>query len=448
MKLSWFDWKSIGRAVLVLGLCLAPLAAAAQDDGKSPEVEALFKSAEKNEDAGRLDAALADYGRIIELAPDDGDAYSGRGFIYLKKKDYDRAINDFTKRIELAPDNFYAYYARGHAYFEKGDYEKSIDDHTRELELEARRTVGLIERGRAYQKLKRTDEAIADFNAAIAFSLEPAGYRARGFAFRDKGDAAGAIGDLRYYLAAVPDDSAVRDELLKLGVKALELPAPVLRDDPKIPAKARELFASGIQKFGDSAYDGALADLTAAIDLYPSFAVAYYYRGVVNDAAGSLIYFREINADYTKAIALDPKLAAAYIARAHSQFYNSQKQKSLADLARALALDPKNARAYLYRGIFAQNDARKPADFGQAIRLAPFFAEAYLERAEFYAGRKQYAKALADYDAVLKLNPNEYRVFEGRAAIYCEQGKKELAAENEQKIEALGGQVDFPCADK
>ena len=42
---------------------------------------------------------------VIQLNPDDTNAYSNRGAVFVSKGDYDRAIADFTKAIELDPNN-------------------------------------------------------------------------------------------------------------------------------------------------------------------------------------------------------------------------------------------------------------------------------------------------------------------------------------------------------
>src|SRR4051812_46240548 len=86
-------------AAVVFGLVLQIQTNFAQTE-TNPLIEALFKSAEKNADEGKLDAAIADYNKIIAIAPEDADAFYGRGYIYLRKADYDKAIADFTKTLE------------------------------------------------------------------------------------------------------------------------------------------------------------------------------------------------------------------------------------------------------------------------------------------------------------------------------------------------------------
>ena len=50
------------------------------------------------------DWAIEDYDTVIEMNPDNVEAYIHRGLAYHHKGEYDRAIRDFTKAIELKPN--------------------------------------------------------------------------------------------------------------------------------------------------------------------------------------------------------------------------------------------------------------------------------------------------------------------------------------------------------
>lgn len=58
--------------------------------------------------------------------------------------------------------------------------------------------------------------------------------------------------------------------------------------------------------------DRAIADHTRAIELDPTYAAAYYNRGVAHDGKGDS---DDAIADYTRAIEIEPKFASACIAR-------------------------------------------------------------------------------------------------------------------------------------
>ena len=53
-------------------------------------------------------------------------------------------------------------------------------------------------------------------------------------------------------------------------------------------------------------FDGAIADISRAIELDPKVAAAYYWRGLAKRAKQDLM---GANADFDRAIAIDPKFA-------------------------------------------------------------------------------------------------------------------------------------------
>jgi len=55
------------------------------------------------------DKAIEYYEKIIELYPNDAEAYYNMGFAYSNKSDYDKAIECYKKAIILNPDYAEAY---------------------------------------------------------------------------------------------------------------------------------------------------------------------------------------------------------------------------------------------------------------------------------------------------------------------------------------------------
>jgi tetratricopeptide (TPR) repeat protein len=80
---------------------------------------------------GDLAGAVADYGRALELYPDDDSqaiAYLTRGNARKDQGDLQGAIADYSQAIASHPGHADAYLSRGLAYMEAGEREKAIAD--------------------------------------------------------------------------------------------------------------------------------------------------------------------------------------------------------------------------------------------------------------------------------------------------------------------------------
>ncbi|NQT14831.1 MAG: tetratricopeptide repeat protein [Planctomycetes bacterium] len=137
---------------------------------------------------GDSNASLAEYSRMVQLSPEDPQAYGDRAMAYLNKGNYrkrtrhvsawrqrcfDKAITDFTTAIRLAPKDASLYLWRGIAFRARGQLNKAIADLTEALRLEPEGPRAYVERSVAHQQKGEMDEAKADSAKAehLAMSL-------------------------------------------------------------------------------------------------------------------------------------------------------------------------------------------------------------------------------------------------------------------------------------
>ncbi|NMG22993.1 CHAT domain-containing tetratricopeptide repeat protein, partial [Brasilonema bromeliae] len=81
---------------------------------------------------------------------------------------------------------------------------------------------------------------------------------------------------------------------------------------------------------------------------------------------------------------------------------------------------------YLYRGnsyLYKKEYDRALADYNQAIKLDQNYAQAYNSRGISYTNKKDYDRAIADYNQAIKLEPNSAQAYIGRGVSY--NNKKE-----------------------
>tara|TARA_B100002003_G_C14135101_1_gene545823 strand:+ start:428 stop:2203 length:1776 start_codon:yes stop_codon:yes gene_type:complete len=198
--------------------------------------------------------------------------------------------------------------------------------------------------------------------------------------------------------------------------------------------------------FEEEDYLGALVSLTSILANQPDNNKAYELRG---NAYKELGKYEKAEADYTKAINLDPENSEPYYAR--SDLYNKQIKdgafnvsnrkekyvtssatidKAAVDYTKAINLDPekRNALQNLYKanekyskGIRYYNlnqYSRAEAYYSKAIELNPKYTDAYYNRARAYEKLKQYDKAEADYNKTIELDAKYINAYSKRANLY------------------------------
>lgn len=128
--------------------------------------------------------------------------------------------------------------------------------------------------------------------------------------------------------------------------RAIELYTYILNRKPKKSVRALVYIHRGMAFFGESNYDKALEDFTAAIQLEPDNPRIYFYRGVVQrfrkDLNGALL-------DLNRSLELDPYHFDSLYNRAQVYFSLGNYVQAAEDCRQALALKPKipEARRFL-----------------------------------------------------------------------------------------------------
>ncbi len=77
---------------------------------------------------GEYESAIADATRAIQLNPNAAEAYTARGYAYLKTLSLDRAISDFDKGVSLPTRSRDTYLGRARAYAYMGDFDRALAD--------------------------------------------------------------------------------------------------------------------------------------------------------------------------------------------------------------------------------------------------------------------------------------------------------------------------------
>src|SRR5262249_19051793 len=102
--------------------------------------------------------------------------------------------------------------------------------------------------------------------------------------------------------------------------------SPLLADD--VDNSARKMLVCGQKAAKKHEYEAALKCFDGAIEISPSWALPYYYRGLIRDQMGQS--FKAL-ADLDKSIKLDARRAIAFAARARAYANLGDFAKGLQD---------------------------------------------------------------------------------------------------------------------
>lgn len=291
-----------------------------------------------------------------------------RGVKALDAKDYDAAITNFTRAIRLDPNDINAHMRRGLAYAGKGSVQLATIDYTRAIHMNPSAATLYGLRGDAFLSVDEFSLAIADYDEAIRLDpKKPSYFDSRAKAYLLKGDYAKASVDYQ---------------------KAARLSSP-LWGELSLPSKEPH----------------AISNLTAAIEMDPTNADAYYNRGIAYRSTGDYV---TATADLSEAIRLGRKTAETYVARGTAYREAREYGRAIDDFTEAIRIDPKDGDAYQARGIThvrLKESEAAIADFSEAIHLGVKTADCYTNRGEAYARQRAWAAAIADYAEAVRIDP-------------------------------------------
>lgn len=191
-------WRP-GLVVLLLALCLVPLAQASGPSQAWHDLRGTFQDEWKYQDnltaygkvlalnpgsaaawEGRGDAllwfgkypeALEAYNRSLELDPGSCTAWAGKGGVLVIIYRPDEALEAFNRSLALDPDSGDAWSGKGLALLRVERYNESLDAYDRAISLDPKNPELWVWKGWAYTWDNRTAEGFAACNHALA--LDP-----------------------------------------------------------------------------------------------------------------------------------------------------------------------------------------------------------------------------------------------------------------------------------
>ena len=329
--------------------------------------EAYTYRAMAYEKLGMLDSAKADFNQALKLKPGFLPALFYRGVMYYNTGEYQKALDDLSAVLKAKPKFVKAYIYRGLTYEAIGNNKEAVYDYTAAIELKLKNYEVYYRRGLLYEKQNMPRSAIEDFSKALDINKNfGEGYLHRG----------------KMYVVTGADSLALLD-----FEKVKELTDTI-----------KEVYMlSGDLNFKAGNYKAAAADYSVLVekfrvrdgDLYFKRAEAYFLDS----------NYQAAYKEYSRTLKVIPRFDKAVVGQAKVYMARGKESSALPLLRKALAFNPQNGDAFYLRGLiyFNKKDYDKALpDFNESIKYAPRAA------AYFYRGSCKFEKG-DKYGACLDL---------------------------------------------
>ena len=308
-----------------------------------------------------------------------------QGMEQVNAGSYVQAIDTFDAYLNRHAGDNASYYFRGQAKYFTGDFAGALQDFEQALRLYPEGDEHYLTRtwrGMARSALGEYEGALADFDESLRTYAEDS---ARAWAYLGRGRTQHA---LREYEAAIHDyEQAIRldADLAWLGY-----------------------WGRGNARYCLRQLAAAIADFDAALRLNPNDAFIFYKRGTAWYGLGQ---YGKALADYDTALNLDTELGTAFHARGLVQHSRGHMEEAIEDYNATLLWTSKEEvllHTYYRRGnawYALGNFAAAAADYEEVLRRNPECPSAYYARgnARYMLGLREEAKA--DYAMYHRLIP-------------------------------------------
>jgi tetratricopeptide (TPR) repeat protein len=312
------------------------------------------------------------------------------------------AMKDLERALEVDPDMGSAHLLIGRLQALPGGDDdrarKAIDAAIRLLRDDPEQlSIALVARGRLTED---RDATLADFNRAL--ELDPRNLdalRMRALLYLERGEGEKALEDFEKLLQLNPNDLLIH-----------QAAAQALR---------------GLQQ-----YDKALEHLDQVILAEPRAALAYVLRAQILEEMGKV---PEAIQSLSEAITVEPKNLGALLARARLYVIQDQFDLARQDVDQVLRLQPRLPQAILLRSLVSaaqEQFTQAIGDLLPLVRRNPDNLELKMQLATYYEADRRLAAAIELYTEILQADPDQWLTLRRRGDAYLSQGKQQEAIQD------------------
>lgn len=392
---------------------------------EAPAAQRAIRELARNNVALRIEAPQEAVADPLASAPKTANDYIRRGSALLDRSDWDGAVAALDAAVKLDPSSADALAIRGFAHSWRGQYDAADHDLTAAAVIEPDNYHVLRGRGFLAYEQENYADALRFFGRALAEQPEDVPVRGwRAFVFFRLRNYEAALQDAQQTTKLTPkwsDMYVLRASIYhRLGQpdRAMAEASALTALKPN-NADARGQASSIYRRLGKR--EEAMREIDRAIELEPS--PAYYLNRMDlrdwGDVTGRLV-------DVDAALRLDPKNEEALRTKATLQRRNGDLAGAIATLSNAIRRTPKDSDLLSMRGqayYLADRKQEAERDFAAARAVAK-------EAADFnnICWNKAIAdidlpSALADCDAAVAAEPDNYMQVDSRAFVLLKLGR-------------------------
>jgi tetratricopeptide (TPR) repeat protein len=324
---------------------------------------------------GRVDEAIAEDRKALEMQPDDPLVHNNLGYSLVQKGKMDEGMAQYEKALQLNPGFALAHYNLGNAFLKKGNLDGAIAQFQKAQQINPGTPLAHNNLGIALAQENRMDEAMAQFQEAL--EIDP-----------DSLDARQNLGSVLLQKGRV-------DEAIAQYQKALEI-------KPDIAEAHHNLGKALLQK---GRVDEAIAHFQRALQLNPGDALVHYILGNALMEKGTM---DDAMTQYQEALQINPDSALVHNNLGIVLAKKGKVDEAITQFQKALEINPDIPDAHQNLGnAFLQKGRTDEAitQYQRLLQLRPDAADTHQILGDALAQQGRVDEAIAQYQKALESKP-------------------------------------------
>lgn len=396
----------------------------------------------------RFEEALQNYNQVLKYDSENALVFYNRAVLKTEMNNSQGAIDDFTKAIFINPRNILIYFARALSYYEQKEYQLAIADLNTTLEIYPSYPKSFQLRGRIYQEQGKQKRANTDFLSYQRLMENDSLKR------EYKNDS--------LLLAKIVDfesDFVNVDKVKDQKVQYKEYDLNLLPDAfffMRLPQYEYPMYDKIYEmEANNKSYqivyylDYPKTNVDSLIEHYSQEDISYFNYFILGTCYGINNDFNMANEMLSKAIALKPSFAYAYVNRA---YFNSKLNDYLIDIenrtTQTLSIDGKSgSHQQYYQQIPMIDDQKIIKDLTLATSLSENVMIQY-NLGNAYAVKQDFMDAIFWYDKSIQFAPKLKWTYFNKALIQIRLHDEKAACKSLSKAGELGLENAYPVMHK